>query len=188
MPSVFWCCWLGGRKGIRPVFYRCWHGYLSGVRCILAYGLADAIDTHCLLLIKSRLVLPFWYRLTRVVPDKGPLNGCVCLVYNTHTKPFNGLLSRTTRLGWYQKKHSPTHTHPDHQTSFINFLLLLRSIASSLFNLCAWQSFSTTSLQVLFGFPLGLGPSLYYILHTFLHPIIIFFSQHKPIQTQPVLL
>jgi len=21
---------------------------------------------------KSRLVLPFWYRLTRVVPDKGP--------------------------------------------------------------------------------------------------------------------
>jgi len=25
---------------------------------------------------KSRLVLPFWYRLTRVVPDKGPLNGC----------------------------------------------------------------------------------------------------------------
>jgi len=24
------------------------------------------------------LVLPFWYRLTRVVPDKGPLNVCVC--------------------------------------------------------------------------------------------------------------
>ena len=21
----------------------------------------------------------FWYRLTRVVPDKGPLNGCVCV-------------------------------------------------------------------------------------------------------------
>ena len=28
---------------------------------------------------KSRLVLPFWYRLTRVVPVKGPLNGCVCV-------------------------------------------------------------------------------------------------------------
>ena len=26
---------------------------------------------------KSRLVLPFWYRLTWVVPEKGPLNGCV---------------------------------------------------------------------------------------------------------------
>ena len=29
--------------------------------------------------VKSRLVLPFWYWLTRVVPDKGPLNGCVCV-------------------------------------------------------------------------------------------------------------
>jgi len=39
---------------------------------------------HCHLLslasVKSRLVLPpFWYRLTRVVPDIGPLNGCVCV-------------------------------------------------------------------------------------------------------------
>ena len=29
--------------------------------------------------VKSRLVLPFWYRLTQVVLDKGPLNGCVCV-------------------------------------------------------------------------------------------------------------
>jgi len=27
--------------------------------------------------VKSRLVLPFWYRLTQVVPEKGPLNVCV---------------------------------------------------------------------------------------------------------------
>jgi len=55
-------------------------GYLSEARCRLAYGPADATATHCLLLssVKSRLVLPFWYRLTWVVPDKGPLNGCVC--------------------------------------------------------------------------------------------------------------
>ena len=36
---------------------------------------------HChslsLASVKSRLVLPFWYRLIRVVPDKGPLNLCV---------------------------------------------------------------------------------------------------------------
>jgi len=30
---------------------------------------------------KIQISLLFWYRLTRVVPDKGPLNGCVC----THT-------------------------------------------------------------------------------------------------------
>ena len=28
---------------------------------------------------KSRLVLPFWCRLTWVFPEKGPLNGCVCV-------------------------------------------------------------------------------------------------------------
>ena len=38
---------------------------------------------HCrslsLALVKSRLVLLFWYRLTRVVPEKGQLNVCVCV-------------------------------------------------------------------------------------------------------------
>ena len=29
--------------------------------------------------IKFTLVLPFWYWLTRVVPEKGPLNVCVCV-------------------------------------------------------------------------------------------------------------
>ena len=53
LPSVLWCCWLGGRKGIRPVknwAVGCWRGYLSGVRCWLAYVPADANATHCLLL------------------------------------------------------------------------------------------------------------------------------------------
>ena len=50
-PSVLWRCWLGGRKGIRPVktsVVGCWRGYLSSARCRLAYGPADATATHCL--------------------------------------------------------------------------------------------------------------------------------------------
>ena len=31
--------------------------------------------------VKSRLVLPFCYRLTRVVPDNGPLIVCVCVIW-----------------------------------------------------------------------------------------------------------
>jgi len=52
-PSVRCRCWLGDRKGIRPVKNRVvgyWHGYLSGARCRLAYGPAHATATHCLLL------------------------------------------------------------------------------------------------------------------------------------------
>jgi len=42
-----------------------------------------SIGCHChsltLASVKSRLVLPFWYWLTRVVPGKGPLCVCVCV-------------------------------------------------------------------------------------------------------------
>ena len=30
---------------------------------------------------KIQIGLPFWYWLTWVVPEKGPLNGCVCASY-----------------------------------------------------------------------------------------------------------
>ena len=32
---------------------------------------------------KIQIGLPFWYRLTQVLPDKGPLNGCVCYKFPT---------------------------------------------------------------------------------------------------------
>jgi len=75
-------CWFGGRKGIRPA------KKLSGG--VLAWlSVWSEVQTciwpswcHChslsLASVQSRSLLPFWYRLTRVVPDKGPLNGCAC--------------------------------------------------------------------------------------------------------------
>jgi len=87
-----------------------------------------------------------------------------------HTKNhFTALwiLSGTNRMSRYQKKHSPTHTYRGYQSFHICFLHLLRSVASSLFNLRAWQSFSTISLQVFFGPPLGLTPSTSYSIHFF---------------------
>ena len=59
---------------------------------------------HChslsLASVKSRLVLPFWYRLTWVVLDKGPLNGCVfvCWPFYTVARPMADQLVRMT--GW----------------------------------------------------------------------------------------
>ena len=49
-------------------------------------------------------------------------DGVSLLVNNQQQQPFNGRLSGTTRVGRYQKKHSPAHTHPGQRTSFITFL------------------------------------------------------------------
>jgi len=50
---------------------------------LFAYGPADATaipkPPSSLASVKSRLVLPFWYRLTQVVLEKRPLNRCVCV-------------------------------------------------------------------------------------------------------------
>jgi len=59
----------------------CWCGYLSGSRCrLFAYGPADATaipkTPSSPASFKPRLLLPFWYRLTQVVLEKRPLNGC----------------------------------------------------------------------------------------------------------------
>jgi len=61
------------------------------------------------------------------------------------------------------------------------------TIASSLFNLRAWQSFSTASLQTGPLWSSSWHGTLYFILHTFLCPIIIFL-QHMHIPSQPILL
>ena len=115
VPSVLWRCWLGGRKGIRRVknwVVGCWHGYLSGARCRLWPSWC-----HChprsLASVNSRLVLPLWYRLTQVVPDKRPLNGCsVEVVVSIICNAFNAKpeLSRT----WccQSSQIQSHHSHP----------------------------------------------------------------------------
>ena len=56
---------------------------------------------HChslsLASVKSRLVLPFWYRLTWVVLDKGPLNGCVCVCSIVESSPVWPRVDRKQR-------------------------------------------------------------------------------------------
>jgi len=88
-------------------------------------------------------------------------------------QPFYGPLSWTTQMSQYQKKHSLTHHH-DHHPIFISFFHLPRSIASSLFKLCAWQSFCTASLHVLFGLPFGLVPSTSYSIRFFTQSVSSF--------------
>jgi len=78
VPSMLWCCLLGGRKGIRPVknwVVGCWCGYVSGSRCRLHMAQLMPLSLTISCSSKFRLVLPswilpLWYWLTRAVPDK----------------------------------------------------------------------------------------------------------------------
>ena len=46
---------------------------------------------------KIQLGLPFWYWLTRVVPEKGPLNRCVCVCAAEMCLPkISGSISQMT--------------------------------------------------------------------------------------------
>jgi len=58
---------------------RCWCDYLSGSMCrLFAYGPADATASHPPIISCLIYIQPFWYRLTQVVLEKRPLNGCSC--------------------------------------------------------------------------------------------------------------
>ena len=54
-----------------------------------------------------------------------------------------------------------------------------------MFNLRAWQSFFTTSLQVFFSLPLGLGPSTLYYIHFFTQVLGIALHTHTHLFNGP---
>jgi len=77
------------------------------------------------------------------------------------------IMSGTTWVSRYLKKHSPTHIHLSWSSVIPYLLPPWRSMASSLFNLLAWQSFSTISVQVFFSLPVGLATCTSYSIHFF---------------------
>jgi len=73
-PSVLWRCLLGGRKGIRPVEKTQWWDagvcLGQGVDLHMAQLIPLTLIVSCSRKYRLVLVLPFWYQLTRRVPDK----------------------------------------------------------------------------------------------------------------------
>jgi len=101
----------GIRKSIRPVKIEWWG---VGVVICLERG---AACLHMVLLMpqhpkipsslasfKSRLVLPFWYRITQVVPENRPLNGCSSSSSNVCISFCRWIICHWTRMlvvtGW----------------------------------------------------------------------------------------
>ena len=90
-PSVLWRCWLGGRKSIRPVknwVVGCCGCLGWGADLHIAQQMPLPLTVSCSSksrLVLTFLVLPFWYLLTRVVPDRFQQSSktvvCVCVLY-----------------------------------------------------------------------------------------------------------
>ena len=108
-PLVLWRCWLGGRKGIRPVKNEWWGaGVVICLERVADLHMAQLMplpltvscfskiqigftflvlahpDSPGKRAVKLLCVLPFLCRLTWVGPDKGLLNVCVCVCACVH--------------------------------------------------------------------------------------------------------
>jgi len=117
----------------------CWCGYLPGTRCrLFAYGPADATAIPkpplSLASFKSRLVLPFWYRLTQVVLEEAVVVVVVLRVGRLVVSMIHILLShvKATLLSkWCIVKTLEVLLHPvlktchEQQCCVLGLLLLL---------------------------------------------------------------
>ena len=147
----------------------------------------------------------FWYWPTWAVQDKGPLNGCVlslskcewihfCVIFtsfdieqykrhNTHSQPF---------VRDYPGRPVPeetfTHSHPSWSPDILYQLpasTMIQNILPVQFTRLTFLFHNLSSVPL---WSSSWSRTLYFIFHTFLQPIIIFFSQHMSILSQPVLL
>jgi len=100
----------------------------------------------------------------------------VAVYTHTHTQPFYGSVDFVRdNPGEPVPEETFTYSHSSRSSIIpICFLHLLRFMASSLFNPRVLQSFSTISLQVFFGLPLGVAPSTSYSIHVFMLLCIVY--------------
>jgi len=92
--GMLWRCWLGGRKGIRPVknwVVGCWRGYLGWAADLhIAQQMPLPLTVSCSSksrLVLTFLVLPFWYLLcspgwSRTNSRRAVKRLCVCVYWS----------------------------------------------------------------------------------------------------------
>jgi len=125
MPSVLWRCWLGGSKGIRPVKklsgeVLAWLSVWSEVQTCIC---SSWCHCHSLSLasVKSRLVLPFWYRPAHLgSPGKMAVKR-VCVCFDT--------------VGWVLKQHPVCKNWV-----MTDEVLVWSSVCSKVQIVCIWSS------------------------------------------------
>jgi len=213
LPSVLWCCWLGGRKGIRPLkklnvgvlaWLSVWcevQVWISPSWCQCNWLSFAAANPDWFCQNGSAFPLPAYPVCPGETAIKWTLydtysvstnainiyghthrlvdchnNACIIRhpsITHTHTtRPFYGSVEFVQdNLGELVPEETFTHyTRRGHQSSLSAFSIYYDTWHppySIQFNPRALQSFSTISLQVFFGLPLGLLPSTLYSIHFF---------------------
>ena len=113
-----------------------WPMYVSHVSCMAMYGICifwDATATQTVS-VKSRLVLPFWYRLTRVVPEKWPLNRHVCVPNKPIAYIFinNSLKNRPNRVSFCTQNSEKNQVFEWQKTGHITPVSVGRQLLTNL--------------------------------------------------------
>jgi len=114
------------------------------------------------------------------------VTGCTWHTH-THTQPFYGSLdSVRDNPGELLLEQAFTHSH----LSWSSIVPYLLHPSNTIHGIHPVQSMHLTvffcNLSPSFRWSTSWPGTLHFILHTFLHPIIVFFSQHMPIPSQPV--
>jgi len=88
---------------------------------------------------KIQIGFPFWYWLTRVVPEKGPLNGCVCVCVCVCYKQERGCLMHfaclANRLLKYEESARDNHVVACNFAKYSPIDFTFFSLADSVINL-----------------------------------------------------
>ena len=111
MASALWCCWLGGRKGIRPVKNRvvgCWCGCLSGARCRLVH-MAQLMPLPLTVSCFSKIQIGFTFLVPAHLgrPGKRAVKRvCVCV-----TTKCNSLKQHKSKTGSHKINKPLTTCH-----------------------------------------------------------------------------
>jgi len=147
------CLWLFG-------FVLC--SLISGVcQCTLTWHVAYYTHTHTHNCFTAVVQVVLYYQAPLFKNWTIPY----CVIYYYYNR-FNCQFCLGLP-GWAStKRNIDPLTYSDHHPTFISFFCLLRSIASSLFNLHAWQSFCTTSPSPLWS--TSWSGALHLILHTYI--------------------
>jgi len=126
----------------------------------------------------------------RRIKEKRKLIGKVSIhnTHHTHIQPFYSSLDFVqNNPGEPVPEETFTHSHPSWSSNIPICFLHLQDPWHPLYSIRALYSLFN-NLSPCFLWSTSWPGTLHFILHTFLHPVTVFFLQHVPIPLQPVLL